>query len=303
MTKKNFLKKNKRSNLNKVIKTPEEQTIKTDCHFHFNTTIDGDVAADTVSTYDTTVKKQLSVAKECSISGNANISETFLVTNGLTEAKKITITPDTTQSVSINLNNNRITNVARPTEDTSPVPAFYAPSCEYMFVSTQIYQRVHVRAKQDEVPLIGRGRLVYKSPLAENCIRLVDVSNETGSTKIIHPGSRRFQLLKRGTYMFDMILVKRWGWNNGWSGAFQLFKHNGGDKFLTQTILHSGGGYSMQGTMNTIIHVDNELPQNPDTDPKQTYYVKFSFGNANNITDLGSVVWSIIYYPDIDKGE
>ncbi|WP_213357705.1 hypothetical protein [Chlamydiifrater phoenicopteri] len=303
------LKKNKESNLeatNVSAEIPEEQTIKTDCHFYLDTTIDGDVVADSVSTYDTTVKKNLSVSEECSVSGNASISENLTVASGLTEAQKMSITPEVNaQSISINLNNNRITNVGRPFEDTSPVPAFYAPSCEYMFVSTQIYQRVYVRAMEDEVPLIGRGRLVYKSPLAEDCIRLVDVDKSSSAVREVSPGSKRFQLLKRGTYVFDMILVKRWGWNNGWSGAFKLFRDvpkNLNDDLLAQTILHSGGGYSMQGTINTIIHVETP-PENPDTDSSQTYYVKFSFGGDRNITDLGSVVWSIIYYPDIDRGE
>ncbi|EPJ32779.1 hypothetical protein CP061683_0836A, partial [Chlamydia psittaci 06-1683] len=214
-----------------------------DCYFSIDSTFEGDVAAGNVQTNDVTSQ---SIESTSSLVVNPPGTSTFSGTinvEGLTSANDLNITGN---NVYINLNGNRLSNVARPIDQSSPVPANYIRSPEYFFCSLNEFGRININTQQP-VPILGTDRLVYQSQNIFSHIRFVDYSYR--DSKVTYPGSHWVQLLSKGIYMIDYGINKRWGWNNGWGGDVHL-KNASGTIYSSNTI-YSGGGYSGFASLST----------------------------------------------------
>ncbi|QVE49063.1 hypothetical protein SBV42_04755 [Chlamydia crocodili] len=266
-----------------------------DCYFYVDSTLEGDVVAGNVQTNDT---KSDSIVSTNSFSvtkpGNATFHGAINV-SGLTSANSLTIT-NASNNASIDLHGNRLSNVARPTHDSSPVPANYIRSPEYFFCSLNLYGRININTS-DPIPIIGPDRLVYQSQNIFSHIRFVDYKKGSAS-KVTYPGTQWVQLLSKGIYMIDYGINKRWGWDNGWGGDIHL--RDASDVIYSTNTIYSGGGYADQGALSTSIHF-----QNPPSDPNDSV----SNGNTvakslfcallmQNTAVLSGFYFGLIFYPE-----
>ncbi|AGE75107.1 hypothetical protein AO9_02735 [Chlamydia psittaci Mat116] len=218
-----------------------------DCYFSIDSTFEGDVAAGNVQTNDVTSQ---SIESTSSLVVNPPGTSTFSGTinvEGLTSANDLNITGN---NVYINLNGNRLSNVARPIDQSSPVPANYIHSPEYFFCSLNEFGRININTQQP-VPILGTDRLVYQSQNIFSHIRFVDYTY--ANTSVTYPGSHWVQLLSNGIYMIDYGINKRWGWNNGWGGDVHL--KNAENKIYSSNTIYSGGGYSGFASLSTALKV------------------------------------------------
>ncbi|AFS27004.1 hypothetical protein [Chlamydia psittaci] len=265
-----------------------------DCYFSIDSTFEGDVAAGNVQTNDVTSQ---SIESTSSLVVNPPGTSTFSGTinvEGLTSANDLNITGN---NVYINLNGNRLSNVARPIDQSSPVPANYIRSPEYFFCSLNEFGRININTQQP-VPILGTDRLVYQSQNIFSHIRFVDYSYR--DSKVTYPGSHWVQLLSKGIYMIDYGINKRWGWNNGWGGDVHL-KNASGTIYSINTI-YSGGGYSGFASLSTAFRVSN-LAKDPNgtitNDPKDSIKENlFCAQLTSNEAVLSAFYFGIIFYPN-----
>ncbi|AFS21297.1 hypothetical protein [Chlamydia psittaci] len=265
-----------------------------DCYFSIDSTFEGDVAAGNVQTNDVTSQ---SIESTSSLVVNPPGTSTFSGTinvEGLTSANDLNITGN---NVYINLNGNRLSNVARPIDQSSPVPANYIRSPEYFFCSLNEFGRININTQQP-VPILGTDRLVYQSQNIFSHIRFVDYSYR--DSKVTYPGSHWVQLLSKGIYMIDYGINKRWGWNNGWGGDVHL-KNASGTIYSINTI-YSGGGYSGFASLSTAFRVSN-LAKDPNgtitNDPKDSIKENlFCAQLTSNGAVLSAFYFGIIFYPN-----
>ena len=104
-----------------------------DCYFQIDSTFEGDVSAGNVNTFDTQAKS-IESTQSFYVENDASFASSINV-NGRTSASGLNITSTLTQSKlgSINLNGNRLSNVAPSQQYSSPVPANYILTPEYFF--------------------------------------------------------------------------------------------------------------------------------------------------------------------------
>ncbi|AFS24881.1 hypothetical protein [Chlamydia psittaci] len=269
-----------------------------DCYFSVDSTFEGDVAAGNVQTDD--VASQ-SIESTSSLVVNPPGISTFsgkINVEGLTSANKLNITGN---NVSVNLNGNRLSNVARPSSPSSPVPANYIRSPEYFFCSLHEFGRININAKQP-VPILGSNRLVYQSQNIFSHIRFVDYSK--GDQRVTYPGSHWVQLLSKGIYMIDYGINKRWGWDNGWGDDVHM--KNGLGTIYSSNTIYSGGGYSGFASLSTAFHVLTlaEDPNGVITNNNKTDSIKknlFSAQLVSNWAVLSAFYFGIIFYPDNEE--
>lgn len=265
-----------------------------DCYFSVDSTFEGDVAAGNVQT--NSVSSQ-SIESTNSLVVNPPGKSTFsgtITVEGLTSANDLSITGS---DVSVNLHGNRLSNVARPSTPSSPVPANYIRSPEYFFCSLNEFGRININTQQP-VPILGPDRLVYQSQNIFSHIRFVDYPSR--ASKVTYPGSHWVQLLSKGIYMIDYGINKRWGWNNGWGGHVHL-KNALGKIYSTNTI-YSGGGYSGFASLSTAFRVSN-LAKDPNgtiTNDSQDSIKEnlFCAQLTTNGAVLSAFYFGIIFYPD-----
>ncbi|WP_375793419.1 hypothetical protein O1W69_04805 [Chlamydia sp. 12-01] len=269
-----------------------------DCYFSVDSTLQGDVVAGNVQTNDT---KSDSIVSTNSFSitspGNASFSGAINV-SGLTSTNQLKI-ENQFDYASIDLHGNRLSNVAQPTDDSSPVPANYIRSPEYFFCSLNQFGRINVNTS-NPISIIGPDRMVYQSQNIFSHIRFVDYQRGT-SAKVTYPGTQWVQLLSRGIYMIDYGINKRWGWDNGWGGDIHL--SSASNTIYSTNTIYSGGGYADQGALSTSLYFDA-----PPTDPDaainssnisndQVAKSLFSARLTENTAVLSGFYFGLIFYP------
>lgn len=258
-----------------------------DCYFKVDTIIESQVTAGNVSTADVTCST-LQPQESLYVGGNASFGKEPTTVQGITNASGYELT--TSQKIDIDLQNNRLSNVKRPTDNCSPVPANCLVTPEYFY--TSLKEMSFFRCGTGKIPLIGEKRLSYQSKNIFNHIRFVDVDN---SNKV-KPGTTCIQLLSKGVYMIDFGVTKRWGWNNGFGGNVYMKDFNTNNLIISGSSVASGGGYSGQGCMGAAIYV-HALSNNPDVlttpqDKSLVIYMELAAGDA----EFCSQYLGIIFY-------
>ncbi|BAE81257.1 conserved hypothetical protein [Chlamydia felis Fe/C-56] len=262
------------------------------CYFSIDSTFQGNVAAGNVQTNDVSAQSiestdsfSITTPGTAAFKGSINVA-------GLTSVNALTISSQQ-NSASINLNGNRLSNVAQPKDDSSPVPANYLRSPEYFFCSLKVFGRININSSSP-VPILGPARTSYQTHDIFSHIRFVDYNNKQST--VTYPGTQAVQLLSKGFYMIDVGLNKRWGWDNGWGGSIHLL--DGADTMYSSNTIYSGGGYSGQASLSTSVHI-KEVMLNPndnltDVGKKQIFRTLL----RENDAVLGAFYFGIIFFPE-----
>ncbi|MEF9520014.1 hypothetical protein SBV45_04105 [Chlamydia crocodili] len=268
-----------------------------DCYFSVDSTLEGNVVAGNVQTNDTQADSIVSTNSfSVTAPGNASFQGAINV-SGLTSVNSLKI-ENQQNSASIDLHGNRLSNVARPTDDSSPVPANYIRSPEYFFCSLAQFGRIYVNT-DDPIPIIGSDRMVYQSQNIFSHIRFVDYKRGSNS-QVTYPGNRWVQLLSKGIYMIDYGINKRWGWDNGWGGDIHL--RDAADVVYSANTIYSGGGYADQGALSTSIRLQ-DVPSDPNAAVSNGNNVAKSLFCAllmQNTAVLSGFYFGLIFYPEDD---
>ncbi|SYX09006.1 hypothetical protein C834K_0552 [Chlamydia poikilotherma] len=266
-----------------------------DCYFYVDSTLEGNVVAGNVQTNDTKADSIVSTNSfSVTAPGHASFKGAINV-SGLTSATSLNI-QNQQGNASIDLHGNRLSNVARPTHDSSPVPANYIRSPEYFFCSLAEFGRINVNTA-DPIQIIGPDRTVYQSQNIFSHIRFVDYKKGSNS-KVRHPGTRWVQLLSKGVYMIDYGINKRWGWNNGWGG--DIYLENAAGIVYSKNNIYSGGGYADQAALSTSIHFTH-VPSDPNANVSNSNNVGKSLFSARlieNTAVLTGFYFGLIFYPE-----
>ncbi|AAP05266.1 hypothetical protein [Chlamydia caviae] len=269
-----------------------------DCYFSVDSIFEEDVVAGNVQTNDTKANSIVSTNSfSVTTPGNASFKGAINA-SGLTSANALKI-ENTQSTASIDLHGNRLSNVARPTHDSSPVPANYVRSPEYFFCSLNQYGRIYINSSTP-IPIIGPDRIVYQSHSIFSHIRFVDYVKHSVKS-VTYPGTQWVQLLSKGIYMIDFGINKRWGWDNGWGSDVALEDADG--TIYSNNTIYSGGGYADQAALSTAVNI-----KNPPADPNSAILNQsnlskslFSARLAGNGAALSGFYFGIIFYPE-DNG-
>ncbi|WP_100934778.1 hypothetical protein [Candidatus Chlamydia corallus] len=264
-----------------------------ECYFKLDSTIDGDLLAANVDTFDTQAQGISSTAT-FSVKGNATFKDQVSAT-GLTSAATYNLNAQGSASqVSIDFKNNRLSNVALPRSDCDPVPANYIRSPEYFFCSKPLIGSLISKPGEDYLPLTGSNYTLYQSRNVGEVFRFVGWRQSTG--KLTVGGNNAIQLLVEGTYILSFTIGKRWGWNNGWGGA--LYIYDGLKKIYCESTIYSGGGYSTVGTLGTSIYRHSwDIASNPNNPTGNSRTSIFYIANRDYNAGIGNYSFTLIYYP------
>ncbi len=265
-----------------------------DCYFQIDSTFEGDVSAGNVNTFDTQAKS-IESTQSFYVENDASFASSINV-NGRTSALGLNITSTLTQSKlgSINLNGNRLSNVAPPQHDTSPVPANYILTPEYFFCS--LAQGGMLLTPTDApIDILGESRLIYQSPEVFSHIQIVDYSSTDQTVK---KGVTCLQLLSKGTYIIDCGITKRWGWNNGWGGTIFLEDLLDTPTTYSATSVYSGGGYAERCGLATVIKLDknNENTSGKLNDEGKKNIIRMRLYGGSFV--YCALYFNVIFYPD-----
>ncbi|EPP38214.1 hypothetical protein BOKEGFJH_00320 [Chlamydia avium] len=263
-----------------------------DCYFHIDSIFEGDVSTSNVNTFDTQTKS-IESTKSFSVTNDASFSSSINV-EGKTSASGLNITSTATQAKlgSINLNGNRLSNVAPPQHDSSPVPANYIRTPEYFFCSLSAGARL-TTTKNGTVGILGEDRLIYQSQDILSHIQIVDYSSTDNTVK---KGLSALQLLTKGTYIIDCGITKRWGWNNGWGGT--IFLEDLEETIYSASSVYSGGGYAERCGLATVIQLtkNNENTSGTLNEEGKKNIIRLRLKGGLFIST--SFYFNVIFYPD-----
>lgn len=263
-----------------------------DCYFNIDSIFEEDVSAGNITTFDTKAKsiestQSFSVKQDASFASSINV-------DGRTGASGMNITSTLTKSKlgAINLNGNRLSNVAHPIDDSSPVPANYIRTPEYFFCSLHAGAML-LTPTDAPIDILGENRLIYQSPDIFSHIQIVDTSSNT-----VQNGLKYLQLISKGTYIIDFGITKRWGWNNGWGGTVFLEDLSNKPTIYSASTVYSGGGYAERCSLATVMKLDQNNTNTSGTLTEE--------GKKNILKirlDGGSFIYcafyfNVIFYPD-----
>ncbi|ANH79006.1 hypothetical protein [Candidatus Chlamydia sanziniae] len=264
------------------------------CYFKVDSTIDNNLLAANIITFDTQAKS-IQPNMTFDIQGNASFSSKA-TTQGLTSGSSYNLNAESSSStLSINLHGNRLSNVARPVYECSPVPAYYVNSPEYYFCSLQAYGRLTMPTEQGALRMLNAPLTIYQSRNINQIFRFVGF--KAGQQRVTAGGSSAIQLLAIGTYMFFFSIGKRWGWNNGWGGYIYLKRGDG--KVFSGNTVYSGGGYADQGGLGTAMRITSVAPDPNASNLGEHRNNVFYFDLEHDQAVLNSFSFGLIYYPDI----
>ncbi|ACZ33232.1 conserved hypothetical protein [Chlamydia pneumoniae LPCoLN] len=271
-----------------------------ECYFKLDSTVDGDLLAANLKTFDTQAQG-ISSTETFSIQGNATFKDQVSAT-GLTSGATYNLNAQnfTSSQISIDFKNNRLSNCALPKEDCDPVPANYIRSPEYFFCSKPLSGDLDFNPGESYLPLTGSEYTLYQSRNVNSIFRFIGWKQSTRELTV--GGNTAIQFLAAGTYIVSFTVGKRWGWNNGWGGA--IYINNGLGQVQCESTIYSGGGYATIGTLGTSIYrASVDVAPNPN-DPNASDRYRagiFYLSNGGSSAGIGSYSFSLLYYPD-DRG-
>ncbi|ACZ33235.1 conserved hypothetical protein [Chlamydia pneumoniae LPCoLN] len=270
-----------------------------ECYFKLDSTVDGDLLASNIQTFDTQAKG-ISSTETFSVEGNATFKDQVSAT-GLTSAStyKLNATGPAPSSITIDMKNNRLSNPALPKNPCDPVPANYVRSPQYFFCSKPIEGTFTFDGSSRYLPITGDGSnyTLYQSNKAGDVFRFV--SWDQNSKKLNLGGNTAIQLLAAGTYILTFTIGKRWGWNNGWGGSIRLFegKFTGDGTILCGSTVYSGGGYSTIGYLSTAVYRDHSDVDPDPNNPSNRYMNNFLFvRNGDSSAVIGNYSFTLLYF-------
>lgn len=266
-----------------------------ECYFKVDSTIDGNLSAANITTFDAQAKS-ISSSTTFSVNGNATIKSGTKV-SGQTYCSKYSLdATGASTRVPVNLNGNRLSNAALPQNDCEPVPAFYVRSPEFYYTTIPEDARTTFNRNTRPLELVSAQTIIYQSRNANRVCRIVDYDQNT--KKVTYPGRYYIQLTAKGTYTLSFGISKRPGWNNGWGSPVYLHCAGGSPNFYSNSTLRGGGGYAEQATLGTTIQVTNPAPD-PNAAPLGDDYTKhiFYLTQDDDYSILNAFYFSILFYP------
>ena len=271
-----------------------------ECYFKVDTTIDGNLSAANITTFDTQAKSVTSAAT-FSVNGNATVkSETKVLGHTYCSKYSLNATGASTR-VPLDLNGNRLSNAALPTNECEPVPACYLHSPEFYFTTIPEDARITFQRKNQPLELVSDQTIIYQSRNSNRVCRIVNY--DQSKKQVTYPGRSYIQLIAKGTYTLSFGISKRPGANNGWGSPVYLNCVGGlannttTPKVYSNSTLRGGGGYAEQATLGTTIQVTNPAPDpNAILTDDYTKHI-FYLTQDDDFSILNAFYFSILFYP------
>ncbi|WP_348664074.1 hypothetical protein [Chlamydia vaughanii] len=268
-----------------------------DCYFRVDSILEEDVNSGNVHTNDVTAQS-IESTNSFSVESDASFNSDIQV-KGITYAAGLNITSTRMGGEmlgAINLHGNRLSNVARPSHGTSPVPANYIRTPEYFFCSLAAGGRVEISSGMIPVDILGENRVIYQSQDVSSCLRFVGYNGS--APQKVQKGGNAVQFLAKGTYIIDCALTKRWGWNNGWGGTISLADGSSPVNTYSSNDMYSGGGYAARAGLGTVVSFTTDTP-NPDGDltPEGRKRI-FRIMHGGHKATMSGFYFSVIFYPE-----